>query len=87
MKGQIGSYAYIQICIHTDMHTEAMHTDMQKLCIQIYRSYAYRYAYRSYAYIQICIHTCIFHDSKNVKKHLKKHIHIKQQNQNQPAIS
>ena len=48
MKGQIGSYAYIQI-----------------------RSYSWK----------------LFHDSKNVKKHLKKHIHIKQQNQNQPAIS
>ena len=48
MKGQIGSYA----------------------CIQIW-SYSWK----------------LFHDSRNVKKHPKKHIHIKQQNENQPAIS
>ena len=36
----------------------------------------------SYAYMKM-----LFHDSKNVKKHPKKHIYTKQQNQNQPAIS
>ena len=29
----------------------------------------------------------LFHDSRNVKKHPKKHETAKQQNQNQPAIS
>ena len=36
----------------------------------------------SYAYMKK-----LFHDIKNVKKHCKKHIYTKQQNQNQPVIS
>ena len=42
----------------------------------------------SYAYIQIWSYPWkLFHDSRNVKKHAKKDIHKKQQNQNQFAIS
>ena len=50
--------------------------------------YAMRSQVGSYACIEIW--SCswkLFHDSKNVKKHPKKHIHMKQQNQNQPTIS
>ena len=51
-------------------------------------NYAMRSQIGSYAYIQIWSYSWkLFHDSRNVKKHPKKHIHIKQQNQNQPAIS
>ena len=39
-----------------------------------------------YVYIQIWSYSS-FHDSKNVKEHLKKDIYTIQQNQNQPAIS
>ena len=42
----------------------------------------------SHAYMQIWSYSWkLFHDSRNVKKHPKKHIYTKQQNQNQPAIS
>ena len=41
----------------------------------------------NYAYMQIWSYSWkLFHDSRNVKKHPKKHIYTKQQNQNQPAI-
>ena len=36
----------------------------------------------SYAYMKK-----LFHDSRNVKKHPKKHMNTKQQKQDQPAIS
>ena len=46
--------------------------------------YAMRGQIWIYAYIQIWSYSSkLFHDSRNVKKHPKKHIHIKQQNQNQ----
>ena len=39
----------------------------------------------SYGYMQIWSYSWkLFHDSRNVKKHPKKHIYTKQQNQNQP---
>ena len=47
--------------------------------------YAMRGQIGSYAYIQIWSYSWkLFHDSRNVKKHPKKHIYTKQQNQNQP---
>ena len=39
----------------------------------------------NYAYMQIWSYSWkLSHDSRNVKKHPKKHIYTKQQNQNQP---
>ena len=50
--------------------------------------YAMRCQIGSYAYIQIWSYSWkLFHNSRNMKKHPKKHIHIKQQNQKQPAIT
>ena len=48
----------------------------------IFNSYEVRGQIGSYAYTKEW-----FHDSRNVKKHPKKHIYTKQQNQNQPARS
>ena len=45
-------------------------------------SYVMRGQIGSYAYMKK-----LFHDSRNVKKHPKKHMNTKQQKQNQPAIS
>ena len=49
--------------------------------------YALKDQIGSCEYIQIWSYPWkLFNDSRNVKKHPKKLIHIKQQNQNQPAI-
>ena len=61
-------------------------TEKTAIACNFQHDYAIRSQIGSYAYIQIWSYSW-FHDSRNVKKHPKKDIYTKQQNQNQPAIS